>query len=93
MNEVSPRGTLSMAKQTHGIPGPQQVLDRGRSHCMDSVWGERNVHRPAHSQSILKDTEDFTYQVSVRARGNADMNNHIHTHTHIQKQCRESGGK
>lgn len=82
MTEIPPRGTLSVAKQTHGIPGPRQVLDRGHSHCVNSVWGERNVHWPAHSQSTLKDTEDFTYQLSVRARGNADMNNHMHTHTH-----------
>ncbi len=85
MTEVSPRGTLSVAKQTHGILGPQHLLDTGRSHCVNNVWGERNVHWPAHSKSILKDTEDFTYQVSVRARGNADMNNHIHTHTHTSK--------
>lgn len=82
MTGVSPRETLTMAKQTHGIPGPRQVLDRGHRHCVHSVWGERNSRWPAHSQAILKDTEDFTYQLSVRARGNADMNNHMHTHTH-----------
>jgi len=88
MTGVSPRETLTMAKQTHGIPGPRQVLDRGHRHCVHSVWGERN----SHSQAILKDTEDFTYQVSVRARGNADMNNHMHTHT-SKSNAGEEGGK
>lgn len=60
-------------------PDLDQVLDRGHSHGVNSVWGERTGHLSAHSQPILKDIEDFTYQVSVRARGNAD--NHTYTHT------------
>lgn len=60
-------------------PDLDQVLDRGHSHDVNSVWGERTGHLSAHSQPILKDIEDFTYQVSVRARGNAD--NHTYTHT------------
>lgn len=60
-------------------PDLDQVLDWGHSHGTNGVWGERTGLFSGHSQSILKDIEDFTYQVSVRARVNAD--NHTCTHT------------